>query len=165
MEKTSMSNEGMYVAGALNAWKINVERADKLFSNLTSEQLEQRVAPGKNRLIYLWGHLTAVHDRMLPLLGLGEQMFPDLDQTFLVNPDTADGKMPTAAELKNAWNEINGRLVAGFAGWQAVEWLQKHNSVSAEDFAKDPQRNRFAILISRTNHLSYHLGQAIAAAK
>jgi hypothetical protein len=31
----------------------------------------QEVAPGKNRLIYLWGHLTAVHDAMLPLLVWG----------------------------------------------------------------------------------------------
>jgi hypothetical protein len=38
-------------------------------------------------------------------------------------------------------------------------------SVSEEDFAKDTSRNRFSILLSRTNHLSYHLGQAVLGLK
>jgi hypothetical protein len=38
-------------------------------------------------------------------------------------------------------------------------------AVSEEDFAKDASRNRFAILLSRTNHLSYHLGQAVLGLK
>jgi hypothetical protein len=38
-------------------------------------------------------------------------------------------------------------------------------SVSEEDFAKDASRNRFAVLLSRTNHLSYHLGQAVFGLK
>jgi len=45
------------------------------------------------------------------------------------------------------------------------DWGQKHVVVSEEDFAKDPSRNRFAILLSRTNHLSYHLGQAVLGRK
>jgi hypothetical protein len=40
------------------------------------------------------------------------------------------------------------------------DWVQRHSAVSEEDFAKDASRNRFAVLRSRTNHLSYHLGQA-----
>jgi hypothetical protein len=35
--------------------------------------------------------------------------------------------------------------------------------VSDEDFAKDPGRNRLAVVPSRTNHMSYHLGQIILA--
>jgi len=45
------------------------------------------------------------------------------------------------------------------------DWRQRHTAVSEEDFAKDPSRNRFAVLLSRTNHLSYHLGQALLALK
>ena len=44
-------------------------------------------------------------------------------------------------------------------------WLQRYTAVSEEDFAKDASRNRFAILLSRTNHLSYHLGQAVLGLK
>jgi hypothetical protein len=31
--------------------------------------------------------------------------------------------------------------------------------VTEEDFANEPHRNRLAILLSRTSHASYHLGQ------
>ena len=43
------------------------------------------------------------------------------------------------------------------------EWLEKHTAVSDEDFAKDPGRNRLAVVLSRTNHMSYHLGQIMLA--
>jgi hypothetical protein len=45
------------------------------------------------------------------------------------------------------------------------DWLVRHTAVSEPDFVKDPSRNRFAILLSRTNHLSYHLGQAVLGLK
>ena len=85
MAKTS--NEELLLSGALNAWKTNLERADKLFSSLTPEQLGKEIAPGKNRLIYLWGHLTAVHDLMLPLIGLGPRLHAEFDETFITRPD------------------------------------------------------------------------------
>jgi len=40
------------------------------------------------------------------------------------------------------------------------DWLSRHTSVSEEDFAADPLRNKLNVLIGRTNHESYHLGQA-----
>ena len=163
--KIAMSNPDLFVSGALNAWKQSIERADKLFFALTPEQLQKEIAPGKNRLIYLWGHLTAVHDRMLPLLGMGPRLHEELDEPFLTKADKAVTNLPSADVIKKAWNEVNGKLRDGFAKLSSAEWLQRHASVSEEDFAKDPLRNRFAILVSRTNHLSYHLGQAALAAK
>jgi DinB superfamily len=153
-----MSEQALAIA-AVNSWKINIERADRFFSPLTEEQLLREVAPGKNRLIYLWGHLTAVHDRMLPLLVLGPRLHPEYDSLFITNPDKTAPTLPAAAEIKKAWDEINGKLLAGFQKLSAPDWLQKHASVSEEDFAKDPQRNRFAVLLSRTTHISFHLGQ------
>jgi hypothetical protein len=50
-------------------------------------------------------------------------------------------------------------LFEGFASLSAADWLKKHGAVSAEDFVKEPLRNRLAILLGRTNHLAYHLGQ------
>jgi hypothetical protein len=151
--------EEALVASALGAWKSNLERADRVFSALSEEQLQKEVAPGKNRLIYLWGHLTAVHDRLLPLLEIGPRLRPEFDDIFITSPDKTVVQLPTAAEIKSAWDEVNGKVLAGFAGFSPAEWLQKHASVSAEDFAKDPSRNRFAVLLSRTNHLAFHLGQ------
>jgi hypothetical protein len=152
-------SEQALVTAAVNSWKLNIERADRFFSPLTEEQLRKEVAPGKNRLIYLWGHLTAVHDRMLPLLVLGARRHPEYDALFLTNPDRTAPTLPAAAEIKKAWDEINGTLLAGFEGLSAADWLQKHASVSEEDFAKDPQRNRLSVLLSRTTHISFHLGQ------
>ena len=73
-ERNDMTAEQALVTAVVNSWKFNIERANKLFSPLSEEQLLKEVAPGKNRLIYLWGHLTAVHDRMLPLLALGPRL-------------------------------------------------------------------------------------------
>ena len=154
-----MTSEQALVTAAVNSWKLNIDRADRLFSPLTEEQLLKEVAPGKNRLIYLWGHLTAVHDRMLPLLVLGPRLHPEYDAPFLTNPDKSTPTLPAAEEIKKAWDEINGTLLTGFESLSAADWLQKHASVSDEDFAKDPQRNRFSVLLSRTTHISFHLGQ------
>jgi hypothetical protein len=160
-----MMPEQTLLTVALNSWKSAIERADRLFPVLSEEQLIKEVAPGKNRLIYLWGHLTAVHDRMLPLLGFGERLHPEFDVLFLTNPDKTVAELPPVKEIKIAWDEVNGKLLTGFASLSASEWLQKHTAVSEEEFAKDPLRNRFAILLSRTNHLAYHLGQTALVPK
>ena len=160
-----MPNEDMLISIALNAWKTNIERAEQAFGPLTAEQLQQEVAPGKNRLIYLWGHLAAVHDAMLPLLGLGRRLHPEFDVAFLSNADRSQATIPAAEEVRKAWEEVNGKLAEGFAKFSAADWLAKHAAVSAEDFAKQPHRNRFAVLVGRTNHLAYHLGQVALARK
>jgi hypothetical protein len=160
-----MTKEALLISGTLNAWAANIERADRLFSSLTPRQLDTEVAPGKNRFIYLWGHLTAVHDAMLPLLGFGPRLHAELDAKFISKPDKSEPDMPSAAEIRNSWYEVNGKLRDGFAKLSATEWLQKHAAVSEEDFAREPLRNRFAILLSRTNHLSYHLGQTALGPK
>jgi hypothetical protein len=160
-----MTNEELFLAVTLNAWKANIDRADLVFSNLTPEQLMKEVAPGKNRLIYLLGHLTAVHDRMLPLLGLGSRLHPELDLPFITSPDKAIADVPSVEEVRKAWNEVNRKLAEGFAAFRTQDWLQRHASVSEEDFAKEPLRNRLAILLSRTSHISYHLGQAALVGK
>ncbi len=154
-----MTNEETFLNVALNAWKGYIERADKLFSALSAEQLQKEIAPGKNRLVYLLGHLTAVHDGMLPLIGIGPRLHPEFDDLFIAKPDKAAPNLPSAEDLKKSWSKVNGTLAEGFAKFSLADWLQRHSAVSAEDFAKEPLRNRFAILLSRTNHLSYHLGQ------
>jgi len=160
-----MTTEQSLVTAVVNTWKSNIERADRLFGGLSAEQLLKEVAPGKNRLIYLWGHLIAVHDRMLPLLNLGQRLHPELDPIFLTNPDRVVAELPAVADLKQAWQEVNSRLLAGMESLSPAEWLQKHASVSDEDFVKDPLRNRFAILLSRANHISFHLGQTALISK
>ena len=160
-----MGNEGAYVALGLKGWKGQIERADKLFGSLSPEEAQREIAPGRNRLLYLWGHLTAIHDAMLPLLGLGERLHPEFDAAFVSNPDKSQAATPSHEQVRQAWNAVNGALRKGMEGVSPSDWLQRHTAVSEEDFAKDPSRNRFAVLLSRTNHLSYHLGQAVLGRK
>jgi uncharacterized damage-inducible protein DinB len=144
---------------AINSWRLILERANKTLSNLTDDQLLKEVAPGRNRLIYLWGHLTAIHDAMFSILGLGERLHPELDAIFVSSPDGTGTQLPPAGELKKYWDEVNAKLLSEFAALSADEWLQRHYAMSEEDYVKDPTRNRLAVLLSRTNHMSYHLGQ------
>lgn len=160
-----MMPEQTLVTSALSSWKSTVERADRLFSPLNEQELQKEVAPGKNRLIYLWGHLTAVHDRMLPLLSLGERMHPELDTPFLTLADRAASDLPSSAEIKKAWEGVNSTLFTNMQKLTPAQWLEKHATVSEEDFAKDPSRNRFAILLSRTGHIAFHLGQTALISK
>jgi uncharacterized damage-inducible protein DinB len=161
----TVTSHELSVKVAINSWRLVLERANKALLNLTEDQLLKEVAPGRNRLIYLWGHLTAVHDAMFPILGLGERLHPELDAIFVSSPDKAAAQLPPAGVLRKYWDEVNGKLVSQFATLSENEWLQRHNAVSEEDYAKDPTRNRLAVLLSRTNHMSYHLGQITLALK
>jgi hypothetical protein len=157
-----MSTETSLIDSALRNWKQQIDRADKLFTGLSEQQLLQEIAPGKNRLIYLWGHLVAVSDALIPLLGFGERLHPELDAIFVKNPDRALPPTP-GNELKRQWTEINEKLWTSFSRLTPSEWLQKHTTVSEEDFKKEPHRNRFTILLGRTGHIAYHLGQVALA--
>jgi DinB superfamily len=158
-----MAKEKVLLDSALRGWKSNVERAEKLFGDLSPKQLERQVAPGKNRLIYLWGHLAAVNDRLLPLLGIGERLHPEFDEMFISNPDKSVPLTVSAESLKAAWQEIHQKLWEGFSKFSDSDWVQRHTAVSEEDFEREPHRNRFGVLLGRTAHLAYHLGQAALA--
>ena len=109
------------------------------------------------------GHLIAMHDRMFPLLGIGERLHPELDEPYIANPDRMLADPLSATDLRRVWSEVNNRLTAAFEKFTLEDWLRKHTAVSEEDFVKDPARNRLAIVINRTNHASYHLGQLALA--
>src|SRR5258705_9020822 len=137
-----MSTERSFIDSALRGWKSNVERADKLFGDLSPGQLEQEVAPGKNRLIYLWGHLAAVNDALLPLLGIGERLHPELDGMFISNPDKSVQLTVSGQSLKAAWQEINQKLWEGFSKFSAADWVHRHTAGWEKDLKGRPHRNQ-----------------------
>jgi hypothetical protein len=145
----------------LAAWESHIKRTTEVFDKFTDDQLNKEIAPGKNRVIYLLGHLTAVHDALFPLLGLGERNYEHLDEPFEIKPDKAIPVLPSPGELRKAWKETNNRLSEKFKNLSLGEWLQKHTRISEEDFLKEPHRNRLNVVINRTNHLAYHLGQLV----
>lgn len=160
-----MSTEEIFVASALNTWNSQIERAGKAFLSLSDEQLSAAIAPGKNRVAYLWAHLIAVQDAMLPLMGLGDAAYPAMFEAFVKGADKDVTTLPTAAELKQQWADVNARTSAAFGALTPAGWLERHTQVSAEDFAKAPTRNRLSILLTRTSHIGYHLGQVVLAPK
>jgi uncharacterized damage-inducible protein DinB len=153
------SQNELFVSMVLSAWHAQNKRLDDLIGKLTDEQWMKETAPGRNTGNYLLGHLTAVNDGMLALLGFGEKTHPELEAIFLASADKSGQAMPSLSDLKKYWSEINAKLAAHMQKMQADEWFTKHSSVSAEDFAKEPNRNKLNIIITRTNHQSYHLGQ------
>src|SRR5215471_13768175 len=158
-----MITEKSLIGSALRGWKSNVEQADKLFGALSPDQLEQAVAPGRNRLIYLWGHLAAVNDGLLPLLGIGERLHPELDAIFISKPDRSVELTLTVQSLKSAGDTINQRLWEGFSKFSPADWAARHTAVSEEEFKREPNRNKFTVLLGRSAHMSYHVGQAMLA--
>src|SRR5437899_12130032 len=127
-----MTNEGSYVALGLKVWKAQLDRADKLFGGLSSEEVLREIAPGRNRLLYLWGHLTAVHDAMLPLLGLGDRFHREFDVAFISNPDKSQAAIPSHQQVRYAWETINAELRTGLEKLSSSDGLQQHTAVSEE---------------------------------
>ncbi|RZJ24285.1 MAG: DinB family protein, partial [Flavobacterium sp.] len=84
-------------------WDASLKSCDMLLASLSDETLEKEIAPGKNRGIYLLGHLIAVHDDMLVLLDLGEKLYPQLNGPFLKSPDKAVAGLPPVSELRTFW--------------------------------------------------------------
>ncbi len=145
----------------LTGWKEYVNRAAALLEQLSDEQLAQQVAPGKNRGVYLLGHLIAVHDKIVPLLGIGERNYESYDMPFLLSPDSAAASFPDTSELRAAWKALHERLNRDLAVLPAEAWFERHHAVSEEDFAKQPHRNKLALFLTRTTHLAYHYGQLL----
>jgi hypothetical protein len=113
-----MTTEASLIDVALRTWKTNIDRAGRLFGSLSEQELQEEVAPGRNRRIYLWGHLTAINDALIPLLGFGERMHPELDSVFVSKPDRSAPDSISATDLKRYWEEINAQLSTEFANYQ-----------------------------------------------
>lgn len=154
-----METKQLIVKSMLDAWNSRLESANKMFNSLSDDDMQKEVSQGRNRALYLLGHLAAVHDKMLPLLNFEPQLYPHLEEAFLNKPDRSVSEIPSTKELRAAWETVNSKLTAHFNNLTADEWFQKHSAVSAEDFVKEPHRNRLNVLIGRTNHMQYHMGQ------
>jgi hypothetical protein len=157
-----MSNEKqLAVKMVLDLWNARIKATDELLDGLTDEELQKEVSPGRNRGVYILGHLVAVHDHLLPLLDFEKQLYPQLNDTFLTKPDKAVAEIPSTKELRAHWKNVNAKLSEHFSKLQPDEWFLKHTSVSAEDFAKEPHRNRLTVLNGRITHLQGHYGQLV----
>lgn len=156
---TSDSQQVLFINMARSAWDTQNSRVTKLLNTYTTDQWMTETANGRNRGIYLLGHLIAVSDGLLPLFGLGERLFPAYEKIFLTSADRTIQETPTIEELKQAWEKVNQALDTHFKKFKPEDWFTRHTAVSEGDFAKEPHRNKLNVLMNRTSHTAYHLGQ------
>jgi uncharacterized damage-inducible protein DinB len=155
----------LFVKMAVTAWETEVGRVNKILDGMTDQELQKETASGRNSGHYLLGHLLAVSDGMIGLLGWEERALKNLDAPFVSNPEKAGIEKPSAAKLRELWQGVNAKISQHIQKTSADDWFKRHNAVSDEDFAKEPHRNKLNLLINRTNHMSYHRGQLIYLTK
>ena len=156
-----MKTDQVIVKMVLDRWYSLIKTCDTILASINDEQLQRETAPNKNRGIYLLGHLIAVHDEMITILNFGDKLYPGLYEPFLKSPDRSVSEIPSAKELRTFWSKQNEVISQKFDSLEPGEWFLKHNLISAEDFIKEPHRNKLNVLLTRTTHLSYHVGQLV----
>lgn len=154
-----MDQQELLIKMIITEWQKQNTRLDQLLEMLSDEQLSRATSPGRNSGIYLLGHLTAVNDGIIPLLGFGEKRHPELEPLFLSNPENTAVERPSLKELRKYWKEVNAVLYEHIGKMTTADWFARHSAVTEEAFRKEPHRNKLNILINRSNHQSYHLGQ------
>ena len=161
MQTSTSTDPALFVKMVVDYWTTQNTRVTKLIERLSEEDLMRETAPGRNRGVYIFGHLLAVSDALFPLLGLGEKMYPQLSKIFLEVPDKSVPNIPSITELKTQWSAVNTKLNEQFSKMSPADWFGKHTAVTEEAFSKEPHRNKLNIIINRTNHTSYHHGQLV----
>jgi uncharacterized protein len=144
---------------AIRNLEAEYSKLNKLLPDLSDEKLLEEVSNGKNRGIYLLGHLVASNDSIRPLLNLGEKLYPNLESIFISSPDKSGQIIPTAFQIKEMWEKVSDTTLEEIKKLSEEEWFEKHNAVSEKDFIKEPNRNKISIILSRTIHQAYHTGQ------
>ncbi len=147
------------VQNAITIWNTEQIRFNKVLDKISDVQLQNETAPNKNTGIYLLGHLMVVADAMMPLLGFGEAKHSHLLEAFVKMPDKSGQQFPSATEIRTMYVNVMTTLNEAIKNLPTEDWLTKHNSVSDEDFAKEPHRNKLSVLMSRAMHQAYHGGQ------
>ncbi len=143
----------------ITAWAGQNKLVTDFFGRYNESVYLKDIAPGLNRPVYILGHLVAVSDSIIPMFGLGKRLFPELEPIFIITPDKTVAEIPSIAVLKEKWAIINETLSDHFQIMSLGDWMDRHMSVSVADFELNPMRNKLNVLISRTIHIGYHMGQ------
>src|SRR5258706_13995963 len=101
-----MNNE-LLVEMVLTTWIKYIDKTNELMAGLTDEELLTEIAPGRNRGIYIVGHLIAIHHKMLPILGICPEMNPKLFDIYAKKPDNKSETPYTISVLKEKWDQQN----------------------------------------------------------
>ncbi|WP_298117527.1 DinB family protein [Flavobacterium sp.] len=152
-------SQNFLITTSLRNWEEQNKRLLNLVDYLSDEQLKSEIAPTKNTGIYLLGHLAAINYGMIVLFGLAENPQPQLDTIFLFNADKAITHNYKVSNLREVLTQSIKDLGEKLKLLTDLDWLDRHNNISVEEFKTQPHRNKINVLVNRTLHLSYHLGQ------
>ena len=116
------------------------------------------VAPGSNTVNYIVGHLVVFQDKIIEAIDIGDRFFADLDHLYIPAYKKTE-LYPPYEELLEKWMVVNEFLKAKVRTLSTDQWLSRHNYVTEEEFALEPERNKLAVFMSRYYHLCSHMGQ------
>src|SRR5689334_6450271 len=101
-----MTTNQVMVKMVFDRWNSLIKAFNTALETITDEQLNHEISPGRNRGIYLLGHLTAVHDDMIRLLDFGNKLYPEFEEPFIRSADKVVSDLPAAKELRTAWYKV-----------------------------------------------------------
>jgi uncharacterized damage-inducible protein DinB len=148
------------VKQVINFWLAQNKAINDFFTKHENDVYLKEVAPGRNSGIYLLAHLIATNDGMIPLLDLGDKLFPEPEPLAKEAESAVTFKL-SIDQLKKQRDKLNTELEIRVNTLSVSQWLERHTAVSAEDFLLDPTRNKLNILITRASHQNYHRGQLV----
>jgi hypothetical protein len=100
-----MASDEVLIQAAISSWEQVINRVGTLCFSCSEEQLLVEVAPGKNRISYLWGHLTAVNDCDVQRLAAGRAATPGIGRRL----HRATGPIRPASNLHRDCQVLEGR--------------------------------------------------------
>lgn len=155
----TIQTDTLFASGFIRAWNTQAKEISAFFEKYADADYLKPIAPGRNRPIYILGHLIAANDALMPLLGFGQKLFPELEDLFIKTPDNPNAPIPSLSELRQKWETQQGVLNKHFSTLEPHQWLERHTAVTEAAFAAEPHRNKLNVLLSRISHMGYHLGQ------
>lgn len=160
-----MQQNEIMVKMVLDRWFSLIKGFTATINQLSDEELQKEIVPGRNRGIWLLGHMVAEHDDMLRLLDWGSKQYPHLHKPFIESPDKTVADLPSVQELRANWAEQVAYMTPTINSVPVDGWFEKHTAVSADDFAKEPHRNKLNVMLTRCTHMASHHGQLMLLVK
>ena len=142
----------------LDMWRNKIHESTEMFESLGANMAMEPVAPGKNRVIYLLGHLLVIHDAIFDSLELGKRRYAHYDVLFLTPQHPANAYPPFGLLLQE-WIVLNEDLTRQLSSLSHSQWQSKLHYVSEADFILKPYKNRFCGFQCLITHLYHHSGQ------
>ena len=141
-------------AGRRSSWKQNLDRLDRSRRGQRRRAAEGSCAWEKPPVLPAGTPRRRARPHA-PAAPAGPRLHPELDEPFLTQ---ADRMVPTPSPAALQPLDGSERRATAAIEAPAAAWLERHDAVTPRT-AKEPLRNRLALLLSRSAHVQFHTGQ------